>query len=140
MHSCLISQRCVRFKELVCVLSVCISVLLTESCACLLRLAPISTPPRVHASACPRLHVPPLPRPLSPLLQERARVKSLLAAQEHVFPQLHSNLMRAMLPLVRAENSKRAGLTTTTATAVRGDGKCAVAEDGAGDDDDDDEM
>jgi hypothetical protein len=84
--------------------------------------------------------VPPLPRPLSPLLQERARVKSLLAAQEHVFPQLHSNLMRAMLPLVRAENSKRAGLTTTTATAVRGDGKCAVAEDGAGDDDDDDEM
>ena len=110
---------------------------LTETSACRLRLKFFSRLssflPHVHLSTCPS---PPLASPR--LIQERARVKSLLAAQEHVFPQLHSNLMRAVLPLVRAENSKRAALTA--ATAVRGDGKCAVAEDGGGDDDDDDEM
>eukprot|EP00455_Lapot_gusevi_P001469 TRINITY_DN10588_c0_g1_i4.p1 TRINITY_DN10588_c0_g1~~TRINITY_DN10588_c0_g1_i4.p1 ORF type:complete len:147 (-),score=45.74 TRINITY_DN10588_c0_g1_i4:25-435(-) len=36
--------------------------------------------------------------------KERARVKSVLAAQEHLFSDLFSNLLRTMMPLISAEN------------------------------------
>ena len=38
--------------------------------------------------------------------KERARMKSLLAQQEHLHPALFSNLLKAMLPLVKAENTR----------------------------------
>jgi tRNA 2-thiocytidine biosynthesis protein TtcA len=36
--------------------------------------------------------------------KERARIKSLLATQENLFPMLFPNLLQAMMPLVKAEN------------------------------------
>jgi hypothetical protein len=43
--------------------------------------------------------------------KERARVKLLLASQEHVHANLFSNMLQAMRPLMGMENSKLAGAT-----------------------------
>lgn len=60
--------------------------------------------------------------------KERQRVKAMLAAQENIFPQLHGNILRAMQPLIRAENAAFLG------RAGGNGGGC-----GSNKDDDDDE-
>lgn len=59
-------------------------------------------------------HLPHSTRRFSPACfeapKERARVKLVLANQEHVHPSLFSSLQRAMKPLMSQENSKFLGL------------------------------